>query len=397
MRITRFQSQTTHLIAFNAASEIGAVIGTVGHPFRREELNPVADGSRHFGVAGVGQQDEDALQGAQTDEDVPQWGHIGCSGDQSGDPGEAHDQRQADVETQLLLGAVLIAGRGRLGRGAADHVGRADEEEQVDGEDAQERSGEEDQDGASLTEPANVASEGRMVLGRDPRSRGGVHQLDEQGASDHEGGDDPGVERIERETTPLVAGRGAQLDGGHADGPPHVPGQDGRPPERAQEEIVSGDGHAQAERIARRNELGQHERAVSGEEGERQRRQIPSGQVAQFRADEEGDQMQHQTHFRQTQSGHGDPTQDGTELGHGHQSFGADQHSAAICQSPELSFFQHFVAGYDVQCSVLQPLDFAVDQQEFRTQFEPTRLVRLRFFFFQRRFRRRYRIGLIAI
>lgn len=123
--ITRIVTRSTLdvILFYSAGSCRQIVLGASGWP----KDDPAADVTRRFGVPGECQQNENALQWAKAHEDVPQWRHIRRTGDQSGDPGEAHNQRQADVEAQLLLGATLVVWCRRSGCGTADHAQRTDE------------------------------------------------------------------------------------------------------------------------------------------------------------------------------------------------------------------------------------------------------------------------------
>ena len=42
------------MIAFDSNTEVGAVRRPIGDPFRLTALQPVADVTRHFGVASIG-------------------------------------------------------------------------------------------------------------------------------------------------------------------------------------------------------------------------------------------------------------------------------------------------------------------------------------------------------
>ena len=149
---------------------------------------------------------------------------------------------------------------------------------------------------------------GAILVG-DPRQVLWLDQVDDERGGDDEGRHEPGVERVEGEFAPLFARRRAQLDGGHADGAPHVPGQHRRPPKGAQEKVEGGRRDGQTGRAARLDHLRGHERAVGGEQGQRQRGQVAARQVAQVGREREGQQVQRQAQLRQAQAADGHPAE----------------------------------------------------------------------------------------
>ena len=166
MRIASFETETAQVFGFDATGLCCSI--SCFATFVRAEQQPTAQRSHDFGIARESEQDEDSLQRAECDEDVPHGHHVGDSGNQSCHPGQSHDQSEPHVQSELLLGRGRIARSRCAHRRAADHARRVDEQCEVDGQNCGQRCGKVDEEGFTLAEPTDALTELRMVLNRHP-------------------------------------------------------------------------------------------------------------------------------------------------------------------------------------------------------------------------------------
>jgi hypothetical protein len=91
----------------------------------------VCKGSNHFLSACEGKENEEALEGVECDEGVPEALDVEVASNEAHGPSEAHDKRQADVETEVTLRSAA-GGETSCRRGREDHVRTGGEEGDVE-------------------------------------------------------------------------------------------------------------------------------------------------------------------------------------------------------------------------------------------------------------------------
>jgi len=118
------------------------------------------------------------------------------SSDDSGDPGESHDDRQSEIQAKVFTSGGLVY---HLGLGRVDEEGAPGEEHDVEGHDDTEWSHDEDKQRGCVAEPT-VAQAVTW-----PKAGVQVGELDEEGRCDDEGGNGPAEQGVRSEPLPVAA------------------------------------------------------------------------------------------------------------------------------------------------------------------------------------------------